>query len=173
MLALLLTGGLLSVLFFNYLHLETKIQKVIQNKQEVLAEQVMQLRLSQVFEQTLQEPFYFEEGALFFHFNAGIDLDPLFCNELKCKLFLHSTALTLSCYAKNGKAREERLLSNIHTLNFSFFDQVTKQWTEQWDKNRKELPSMVQIRSSKNRRIFFIPNANPEKIVSTKKKLKV
>ncbi|MBS0622638.1 MAG: prepilin-type N-terminal cleavage/methylation domain-containing protein [Verrucomicrobia bacterium] len=110
-------------------------------------------RLNQVLPEILTPPQIID-GALLFTFNNGVDDDPHFCGEVGGRLSLDGEKrliLTLFPAASHWQGefspRLEILLSQISTLDFSFYEIPTRAqpgaWKGTWE--QEDLPALVKI----------------------------
>src|SRR5579872_241343 len=156
--ALSLTAILLSFLlsFYRETHLnKTKIQIA---KQQVLANQLVHLRLYRIFAQLHQEeksqkPLLYtdiftgtELPALYLQYQNGIDPDPALANLVTSVLYLtKGKELCLTTTSKKGGKRMEILATQISSLSFEFFDPEEKHWTPDWNDKKKATPLIVKM----------------------------
>jgi hypothetical protein len=146
--ALSLTGVLLSVLFGFYKHLSFSNVSITAAKQTVLYREWTQEKLAQVFSAALPKEGFctvsLEKSigkALSFHYDNGPDPDPNYCHVVRGALHLNSkNELCLITWP----GRKQVLYAGVKAIHFSFFDGEELSWKDAWSEEDR-LPEMLKL----------------------------
>jgi hypothetical protein len=134
---------------FQFLLSTTKVEKSIEQAQNVLIERErLQEKLEAIFT-TVDHQFFTEKNELHVLFDAGIDPDPLFSGQQRA-IFYCNEQKDFCCTQKQIKdekaCRTEILLKNVGSLKWEFWDNAKLQWTSQWPKEKGAHPSLIRLR---------------------------
>jgi type II secretory pathway pseudopilin PulG len=138
----------------------------------------------------LSQPFYTLNDSLVFHFPEPNDEEIRFKGTLTSELQLVKKEVVLTtwpnAYTTETTPRVEVLLRGIDELVFSFFDCEKHTWESTWQRDAKQLPSMIKITTTKrvpskdkekpdqkiqNEYVIFLPQAQKPIMYKDKKSL--
>ncbi len=144
MIALSLAAVILSSLMTFYHQVSKKRIAAQELKRTILPIELMRQRLIHLFAgAAAAEMPSFKTGnhpsavgeVLLFSYDNGVDLNPLFCGDVKGMLYVNPRhQLCLVSWAPNGEARQEIFLENVGQFSFSFFDAEDARWKHEWKK---------------------------------------
>ncbi len=134
----------------------------------------------------LSQPIYTQMNSLVFHFPELNDEEISFKGTLTSELQLVNKEVILTTwpdiYSADIPPRVEVLLRGIDDLNFSFFDCEKHSWENTWQRDAKQLPSMIKITTTKkvpskekpnqkiqNEYVIFLPQAQKPIMYKDKK----
>ena len=141
-----------------------KLEKQVESARAILLErQRLHTRLQDVFLSLNKGSLFYtyrfpddQQESLITVFDNGIDPDPHFSGEVLGRIFLDEQRnLSLVIWPLNAKGpsrpwRKEILLAKVEDVHFEFFGKTVEspvqlKWVKHWEKQKKELPSMVRL----------------------------
>jgi len=144
--ALFIMGVVVQLLFVGYRHGSIALRKARQEKEAVLTNERLLLRLKQIFDQatSCRER---ELGGFVIEYTGGTDVDPRFRLSLEGQLYVDKKELMLITRGEEGETRLEVLHDKVSAIALSFFDVHEGCFVEKFPKSR---PPMVKVTVNQN-----------------------
>ena len=182
MIALVLTGILMSFLWQAYFGLQKQLYKIEAKKAESLASVAFQERVSKLISSVSKQDHLLytvenkhEPKILIFKAEMPVDPDPDFSGSLLCGLYLsENSELCITEWASENKARSEVLMEKVTGFDTYFYDENKKTWQPSWPENSKSMPVMIKckiMRGSAIREYYFFPSQHLGPIIYPKPKV--
>ena len=182
MIALVLTGILMSFLWQAYFGIQKQLSQIEEKKSESLASLVFQERVSKLISSiSKQAPLLYtvesrhEPKIFVFKAQMPVDPDPDFSGPLLCGIYLSEQhELCLTEWANEYKTRSEVLIDKVDRFDLHFYDEKQKTWQSSWPENSKSLPVMIKceiIRGSVSNEYYFFPSQHLGPILYPKPKV--
>ncbi len=184
--ALVLIGTILSLLFkffSNTMKMDHKIDAI---RHETFAREHLQIRLLHLFSSIIPKSTLpdisnaslysldSEFPGLAAIFDNGIDPDPRFSGAVLGEIYLDQGQLFLSLHpfsdAGKDTCRREFLLQHVEKLEFQFLSRPSEkqpkmEWIKSWPKTRWDIPSIIRVVIKRNKDelgfAFSLPFADP------------
>jgi type II secretory pathway pseudopilin PulG len=182
MIALVLTGILMSFLWQAYFGLQKQLYKIEEKKAESLASVAFQERVSKLISWVSKEdPLLYtvenrhEPKMLIFKAEMPVDPDPDFSGPLLCGLYLsENSELCITEWASEDKVRSEVLMEKVSSFDTYFYEEKKKTWQPSWPENSKSMPVMIRCKVSKGSttsEYYFFPSQHLGPIIYPKPKV--
>jgi type II secretory pathway pseudopilin PulG len=141
MIAFLIMGGAITMLFTGFLDAIRAKNIIRQEKEQIMASLRLKLRLAQLFKDVIDVK-EISSNAFFIKYKGGIDHDPNFRLEMESILQAQNKVLTLVSWPENGPPRCEVLSENVETIYFEFFNEIEGQFKKEYPQQK---PSMMRV----------------------------
>jgi len=182
MIALVLTGILMSFLWQAYFGLQKQLYKIEEKKAKSLEAIVFQQRVSKLISSvTKEDPLLYtlenrhQPKILIFKAEMPVDPDPDFSGSLLCGLYLsENNELSLTYWASEDKVRSEVLMEKVTAFDTYFYDEKNKTWEPIWPEHSKSMPVMIKCKITKGstpEEYYFFPSQHLGPIIYPKPKV--
>ena len=141
MIAFLIMGGAIVMLFTGFLDAIRAKTMLRQQKEEILALHRLKLRLSLLFKDVVGVR-KIPSDLYYIKYKGGIDPDPDFRLEVESVLQLSNNVLTLVSWPESGAPRREVLGENINSITLEFFDEKEGKFLPEYPKQK---PIMIKV----------------------------
>jgi type II secretory pathway pseudopilin PulG len=142
MIAFLIMGGAITMLFTGFLDAIRAKTMIRQQKEEILALHRLKLRLSLLFKDAI-DVRKTPSDLYYIKHKGGIDPDPDFRLEVESVLQLSNNVLTLDSWPESGAPRREVLGENIKSIELKFFNEKEGKFLPEYP---KEKPIMIKVK---------------------------
>lgn len=119
--AFLIMGVVIQLLFTGYRHGAVALKKAREEKEAVVRQEKLALRLQQLFDRAVACKAR-ERGGFAIEYVGGADIDPHFRGSLEGELYVDQEALVFVTRSQEGAERLEVLYERVQAFELDFFD---------------------------------------------------
>ncbi|MBM3208147.1 MAG: hypothetical protein FJZ57_06030 [Chlamydiae bacterium] len=174
--ALAITGMLISFLWQSYFNCQKQLVSLESNKKSYVDKILLQETISSIVTRLTSNKNTAAihtpkcdislPKILMLYADAQIDLDTDLSGPCYFGIGQSEDKLIMTQWGANEKKRVTLLVNGIQNVDFLFYDVASSSWVDFWDKKNKKTPLMIKIRidNSEKKEFVFFPQLNIEPI---------